>query len=295
MADNLDLSDPDHNKKLVKDSPLDRITGEPYPFIFGHQTTNGELHLKIQHPDFPKASCEETLKADGSYSHYEVSDKLKGLESILSHHTRGYNSGGHSSQVDGHKDSNHESTQRNNTAGDSGKETGGTKYDGSGEQTIIGSGLDYIRRLAKGAQNITLTDNASPGGDSISNYAGDTHENFEGDHIRSVNGNKYTMVKNGDYGAHVQDKNIDFQADSGKARIKTGSDILIESDSKITLKVGGSTIVITPNDITITSSGGVNIKASQDINVNTSKDIITKGSSTQIQGGGVLAPPTTFQ
>ena len=51
-----------------------------------------------------------------------------------------------------------------------------------------------------------------------------------------------------------QDKNLDFQADSGKARIKTGSDILIESDSKITLKVGGSTIVITPSNITIKSA-----------------------------------------
>ena len=252
--DNLELQEPQHNHKLVKDSPLDRIKGEPYPFMSGHQTINGELQLKVQHPEYPKASCEETLKPDGSYSHSEFNEKLKGLTSILNHHSRGYNSGGNSSQVDGHSDSNNESTQRNNTAGDSGKETGGTKYDGSGEQTIIGSGKDYIRRLAKGAQKITMTDNNSPGGDSISNYAGDTHENYEGDHIRSVNGNKYTMVKEGDYGVHVQDKNIDFQADSGKARIKTGSDILIESDTKITLKVGGSTIVITPSNITIKSA-----------------------------------------
>ena len=63
--DNLELQDPQHNHKLVKDSPLDRIKGEPYPFIFGNQTTNGELNLKIQHPDFPKTACEETLKQIG--------------------------------------------------------------------------------------------------------------------------------------------------------------------------------------------------------------------------------------
>ena len=89
------------------------------------------------------------------------------------------------------------------------------------------------------------------GGDNVSYFACDTHEYSEGDHISSTKGNKYTMVKEGDYGVHVQDKNIDFQADSGKARIKTGSDILIESDTKITLKVGGSSIVITPSNITI--------------------------------------------
>ena len=94
------------------------------------------------------------------------------------------------------------------------------------------------------------------------------------------------MVKDGDYGVHVQDKNIDFKADSGKAQIKTAKDITIESDTKITLKVGGSTIVITPTDITITAAGKVNIKASD--------DVITKGATTKIQGGGAAAPPTTF-
>lgn len=284
--DNLELQEPDHNKKLVKDSPLDRIKGEPYPFISGYQTINGELHLKIQHPEFPKASCEETLYSDGSYIHKEYNDKLKGLTSTLSHHSRGYNSGGNSRQVDGNDDSSNEATKRTVTAGDIGNETGGTKYSGSAGQTIIGSGKDYIRRLAKGAQDIKFTENASPGGDSISNYAGDTHENFEGDHIRSVNGNKYTMVKNGDYGVHVQDKNIDFKSDGGKAQIKTGSDIIIESDSKITLKVGSSSIVITPKGITINSTG--------DININSDKDVKTKGATTKIQGGGVSAPPTTF-
>ena len=247
--DNLELQEPQHNHKLVKDSPLDRIKGDPYPFICGSQTTNGELNLKVQHPDFPKASCEETLKPDGSYNHSEFNEKLKGLISALSHHTRGYNSGGNSSQVDGHKDSNNESTQRNNTAGDSGRETGGDNYSGAGGKTITGQRDDFVTHTTAGK-----TYKIGTGGDNVSYFACDTHEYSEGDHISSTKGNKYTMVKEGDYGVHVQDKNIDFQADSGKARIKTGSDILIESDTKITLKVGGSTITITPSDITIKSA-----------------------------------------
>lgn len=285
MTDNVELQEPEHNHKLVKDSPLDRIKGDPYPFMSGHQTTNGELHLKVQHPEFPKASSEEKVSPDGSYEHTEYNEKLKGLTSSLKHHSRGYNSGGNSSQVDGHSDSSNESTKRTVTKGDTGNETGGDAYSGAGGKTIKGQKGDEVT-ISGGGQKIRITTNNSPGGDSISNYAGDTHENFEGDHIRSVNGNKYTMVKEGDFGVHVQDKNLDFQADSGKARIKTGSDITIESDTKITLKVGGSSIVLTPSGITINTSGKIDITSSG--------DITTKGSSTKVQGGGPVSPAVTF-
>ena len=251
--DNLELQEPQHNHKLVKDSPLDRIKGEPYPFISGNQTTNGELNLKVQHPDFPKASCEETLKPDGSYSHSEFNEKLKGLISTLEHHKRGYVSGGNSIQTDGHDDKRVESTSRKAVDGDQSNETGGDKYKGTNGNEITGQKGNIVK-IGTGGNGYDIRGNNSPGGDNVKFNAGNIHESYEGDHIRSVNGNKYTMVKNGDYGVHVQDKNIDFQADSGKARIKTGSDILIESDTKITLKVGGSTITITPSNITIKSA-----------------------------------------
>ena len=57
--------------------------------------------------------------------------------------------------------------------------------------------------------------------------------------------------------------------------LEAGEDFMLSSDSKITLKVGGSSIEITSGGIKINSSGAVDIK----------------GSQTKIQGGGV----TTWQ
>ena len=56
------------------------------------------------------------------------------------------------------------------------------------------------------------------------------------------------------------------------------SDITITGQSSITLKVGGSTIKISSSGVDITSSGPINIK----------------GSQTNLQGGGMPAPPTTI-
>lgn len=57
-----------------------------------------------------------------------------------------------------------------------------------------------------------------------------------------------------------------------------GSNITIQADTKITIKVGGSTIEIT--------SGGIDIKSSG--------PITTQGATTKIQGGGSPGIPTTF-
>jgi hypothetical protein len=65
------------------------------------------------------------------------------------------------------------------------------------------------------------------------------------------------MVNEGDYAVHVQSGNYDAYINQ-KARIYADSDILLESKSKITLKVGGSTILITPSAITVTS-GAINL------------------------------------
>jgi hypothetical protein len=79
------------------------------------------------------------------------------------------------------------------------------------------------------------------------------HNRTKGDQVSFIEGTKYQQITQGEYGIHVPDGNIDFQCDSGKTRIKSGNDILIDSDSKITLKVGSSTIVIESSKITITS------------------------------------------
>lgn len=255
------LEEPDVNKKLIPQSPLMRLNAQGegenddglYPNISGWATKNGVHFFRHENPENPDATVEEQLNADGSYRTSETSKKYKGVTSELSHQSHGYVSRGRSRQVDGHDDARTESTSRSVTAGDTGRETGRDSYSGTARHNIRGQGGNEVNITAPGSQKITITNNASPGGDNITNIAGNTHENLEGDHIRSVNGNKYTMVRNGDYGVHVQDKNIDFRSDSGKAQLRTGNDITIESDTKITLKVGQSTLVITSSSVTIKS------------------------------------------
>ena len=66
----------------------------------------------------------------------------------------------------------------------------------------------------------------------------------------------------------------------------TAQEITITADTKITLKVGGSTIVIDSSGITINSAGTVDIKGAG--------AITTQGATTKIQGGGAPGIPTTF-
>ena len=57
----------------------------------------------------------------------------------------------------------------------------------------------------------------------------------------------------GDWAFNNQSGSVDMQIDSGKFRLFDASDILIESQTKITFKVGSSTIVMKSDGISITS------------------------------------------
>lgn len=252
---NVTLKEPDHNKKLIPESPLMRLEAQGddpeddglYPNISGYATLNGAHYYRHENPENPDATVEETLNADGSYKTVEVHADRKGFVSELSHETRSYNSGGHSQQTDGHHDRNVESTDRQNTAGDSGKESGGDVYDGAGGKKIGGSKDDSFENNSGGNTYKTSS------GDQITEHTGGQFTSIDGDRVDGIKGNKITMIGEGDYGINVQSGNMDIQIDSGKKRIKAGNDILIESDTKITFKVGGSTIVIEPSKITIVS------------------------------------------
>lgn len=267
------LEKPDINKKILSDSPMARLQAQGegpdddglYPNISGWATVNGTHFFSHENPEAPEASCTERLNPDGSYETTETSSEYKGVVSKLEHQSHGYVTRGKSSQVDGHDDSKVESTSRSTVGGDSGSETAGDRYDGAGGKRIQGQKEDVITHTAGGK-----TYSIGTGGDQVTYFACDNHEYIEGDNIASVKGNKYTMVQEGDYGVHVQDKNIDFKADIGKLQIYSGDnlnvntaakaeyrstgDMLITSDSKITIKVGGSEIIITSDNITIKSA-----------------------------------------
>jgi hypothetical protein len=90
-------------------------------------------------------------------------------------------------------------------------------------------------------------------GDHIQEYSGHYHESFEKDNVKTVSGNKIAIVETGDNAMHVQSGNWDTHV-AEKSRLYSGNDILIESGTKITLKVGNSRIIIEPNHIQIISN-----------------------------------------
>jgi hypothetical protein len=110
---------------------------------------------------------------------------------------------------------------------------------------------------------------ASDGGITVQTTDGRRHAFHEKDVIQSFGGVHYSTFQ-GDYGTHVQKGNMDVRVEKGKLQFnaagdtgafKSGKDMTIESGTKITIKVGGSSIVITDGEITI-KSGSIKFEKS---------------------------------
>jgi hypothetical protein len=158
-----------------------------------------------------------------------------------------YNGDGKSSTTDGHHDEKVGGTHRQNVDGSTHKEVSGNQFSGGGGAVISGSQDSHIHSVTSG-DHFTTTE-----GNVITDHTGHVNHNITGDFVEQVTGNRFEMVT-GDYGINNQGGNYDIQTDSGKTRVFSGSDILIESGTKITLKVGSSTITITDSNITVKST-----------------------------------------
>lgn len=157
-----------------------------------------------------------------------------------------YNADGTSQTTDGHSDSKTSGTKRDATAGGHHSETAGNKYEGGGGTKIESTKDSQINHSDGDGFQVTE-------GNLITDHTGSVNHNYTGDLVEQVTGHKVNMI-NGEYGVHISSGNYDMQLDDGKARLRASNDILIESDTKITLKVGESTITITSSNITIKSA-----------------------------------------
>jgi len=263
-----------YNKKL-EEAPYEVGRSNPkYPWIRGESDILGATTTIYADPDNYKESFTEKFNHDASFQINETADEdKKGLTNSLNHEVRQYSSGGHSLTTDGHQDNaslEGKGSLRENFAGDRGSSAKGNIYSGAGESNVNGS--DAGQYNADNGDTYTTTT-----GNRISEHTGNTATHFEGDLTQSVTGNKISMI-DGEIGLHVQGGNMDIQVETGRFRVKSGAKLLIESVTEIEIKVGSSIINITSSGITINSSG----------------DIVTQGSATKVQGGGIVAPPTTF-
>lgn len=230
--------------------PEDKKTKEMrYGTTFGEASLLGDIKILYANPDYPQDWVNVKVNSSGSYNIREYNDKDNEFNTNLDvGQVRGYVSKSKSAQVDGHIDTNSESTIKQNSAGDF-----GVSYKTGYEVAVAG------KNTAIREYNKTFTTSASESksfngtfGDQVNEHSGNWHEAFEKDHVQAVKGNKITMIEGGDYAIHAQSGNLDAHV-AEKGRIYTGSDLLIESATKITLKVGASTITITSGNIKMVS------------------------------------------
>ena len=236
--------------KLPKDAVSAGETEPTKGMITGEQGILGDFTFTYANPAEPEKWFFQQTKATGSYTTLQIDSQKKEIQTSLAPgEQRMYTGGGKSSQVDGHQDNNTESTFRVNVAGDYGT-SNKTWYHVSTEGSVI------AHNRSKDEFVVATSDSKSyygTYGDHATEHEGNWHEGFKKDHVEAVAKNKITMVEGGDYALHVQKGSSDIHI-AEKGRIYSGSDMLIESASKITIKVGDSTITITPSNITIKSA-----------------------------------------
>lgn len=270
---------PKFNKKSMEGptDPSRKDKREPeYPWMSGSADRNGASSYTYADPNkFDKSYIENFFHSAAFNIQENAPDGTNGLNNTLDHETRSYNSGGSSKTTDGHQDTaalDARGSSRQNFAGDIGSAAKGQQYNGAGETSIDGSkGGGYCNH--NGDTYATTT------GNRISEHTGNTSSHYEGAKTESVTGNKHNSVK-GDYGIHVQGKNMDINVSEGQFKVKSNATLTIESVNEIILKVGSSTITISPSGIIVQSTGNI---------------ITLATGGTKIQGGGPTAPPTTFR
>jgi hypothetical protein len=303
----------DKKVKSPKDPVSDMKIEPKQGWWYGSADPLGGHSFVYVNPNKKEEYFQQTLSAHGSFSAHSYDDDEKGFHVGLNvGGVRKYNTKSVSHQTDGQHQSDVEKCVFNQSGGDKGSATVGDTYSGRSGNHIHGMGGNQLNFLQGGSdvKNYRVVN-----GDVGNKYEGHVHTSYKKDEVKAFKeGNKLTMIEKGDFAVNVQKGNWDtdvaskVRLRSGKAMLYTtddtwdaqsaksmalqtdtslrtkskqgttfeaGEDFMISSDSKITLKVGGSSIEITDGSIKINSSGPVDIK----------------GSQTKIQGGGV----TTWQ
>lgn len=251
------MADYDPNQKHPK---ID-YEGE-YPNL--HVTQGVDGHQLIRSLEPGKESFFQ-VEPTGNYTGYGPQGQRV---SVAVGKTHDYVAGGSSSTVDGHADVKVGSTMRTNVDGGMEQEIGGSVYEGAGGVVISGS-LDSKVDASVGGDGFHVTE-----GNIVTDHTGDVNHNVSGSLVQQVTGDRADMVGS-DWAISVQGGSLDAQVDSGKVRVKAAQDILIESDTKITLKVGGSYMEMTPNKIVIYTPGQVVVASKGEAGIYSADTFVT--------------------
>ena len=244
------MADPFLNKKSPQD-PVDGKKSEPeYPWMSGHSDRNGRYQIAYADPDKPNQSFDQTFNHDGSNkTNLALEGKDQGVSYSLKNHSIGYSKGGTTTTSEGHSD-NRCRTSRCNFEGGSQINVGGSSGTAVSQGIITATALGSATGVVPASQ----ADNYRyVSGDNTVRYDGNEFVHRDGSSMTTIGDTKYEVVKGGEWGLHVQSGNFDIQVDSGQGRLFVQQPLLVESPTKITFKVGGSTITMEPGQITLVS------------------------------------------
>ena len=243
------MKDKPHNKKSPEGPQQSKRSKPEYPWVRGEADVCGRHKLIHADPSKPEQSFTEQLNHDGSFVIHETLENEKGLKNELGHHRRSYFQSGAD-----HYDGNYDHRSYNKSIGVDG-EYGLAAKKGIIEATRGTKATGYVKGTfdLKGGRSSKNHSFQGTYGDHTNTIEGNHWEYSEKDHGHAIGGSKYTMVGQGDYGIHVQSGNMDTNI-GGKGQIVSQQDLTFSSNTKITLSVGQSKIVIEESKITITSA-----------------------------------------
>lgn len=282
-------------ERFPKDAVSNTEIKPEYGMIFnGFFFPDGAQTWTYTNPKDHKKTHSQEVKATGSFkaTHGHDEDKEYNLELKVGEH-RGYTAGGHAHHSDGSTDSFSESTYRNESQGDKG-DVCQNRFRGTKGKIVDAGGPSHKHRGGSSAvDRITGTDSV------IQTYEQDHHSHVQGNIVTMGEKNKvdlvqkdYAMNAGQNWDTYIKEKGKietggDFKLTSGAKIEETAkNEYTMSSDQKIVIKVGQSKITIESGEIKI-EGAKVTVKADGQVDI--------KGAATMIQGGGQVAPPTTFK
>jgi hypothetical protein len=243
--DILNKNDPAHN--LNQRLPDLQLPGD-YPYVRHFQFRDGSW---TRQDETPGSESYSRGHITGTFTEHTVTGGYKSHTAGSSHH---YTTEGTTETTDLNRHGKVGSSTVHQIGADHYQEHFNDSMHSIGKSNIqLNGGTKYQHSTGKIEQSSTedwVTDHND----------GHHHHNVDGDHVQYTGNNMYDYI-GGEKGTYLPKGNFDIKVTKGKYQVLTGDtinvqskkDIKIESDTKITLKVGSSTIVIEPSKITITS------------------------------------------
>lgn len=239
MADTQKGEGPKDKNKSIPEEP--KIEGE-YPYVDAHVYRSGKETIVQNNPINKlftltrEPSGKHTIEyPDGSTLNHNPGKSYKNADGGTNVSTAG-NKGARTdgSTVNVTKGGTHEQTGKNKSTAVQGKQT-----------TVNKSSYNHSQEPSENTSKEATT----------SHRKGNQNLSVEGNIVQKA-GKVHVISSKKDVAVYSDEGAVDVHADKGKARLYAKKEILIESDEKITLKVGKSEIIITKTEITIKSNGG---------------------------------------